>query len=713
MIVCNQDGIIVKFDEKVGVLKSIFDGVREYVGEEIPVFEIGIMDKEGLQKRFSANDFTCTDAKIGENEFTCTYIGDFGMQIVISMKIEEEIKWSISSKVSSEYVTEWIQFPQIAVPHDLKDNGGEGKILWGLNEGALIEDLSEREKNLPYIEPGYPHISMMGIYPAIVGMQFMAYYNAESGLYFASHDKDDHLKGIDFYRYNGAIKLQFRHFCGTDFGCDYKMKYPMVMQFFKGDWYEAADIYRTWFKKEKASGYIPISENRNLPDWYRESPVVIAYPVRGVHDTDDMKPNRLYPYMDAMPHIERLEKELGSRVMVLLMHWEGTAPWSPPRVWPPFGGEEELKKFVDALHERGDVIGLYCSGLGWTYQSKTIPSYNTKQEFEEKNLKDVMCLSPKQELPFCKICEPQRAGYDMCPTHPFVLETLTKEIDGMVSAGVDYIQLMDQNHGGTSHFCYSRKHSHAPVPGKWQVDAMKKLYSQLFEKTGKVLFGCESAAAESYIPNLLFSDNRFNINYFIGVPVPAYAYVFHEYVNNFMGNQVCADCVFDNEKSPENLPMRIAYSFAAGDLITAVLNQNGMIMWNWGRFGSEEKGRATNQESVKKLIFNLNSWRRGEGQKYLSTGKMVKPIDVRCGENKIMCNTVSEKIFDKIFTSAWENDGFGQFLVNYNEYECECEIDLPEGTWKYIDLDKAVDIQSGKIKITVPALSAVLIEKQI
>ena len=36
----------------------------------------------------------------------------------------------------------------------------------------------------------------------------------------------------------------------------------------------------------------------------------------------------------------------------------------------------------------------------------------------------------------------------------------------VAKAGVDYIQLLDQNHGGTPYFCYSRKHNHPPVPGK-------------------------------------------------------------------------------------------------------------------------------------------------------------------------------------------------------------------------------------------------------
>ena len=710
MICLKNDNCAIEYDEASGMISSLTDFHREYVKEEISVFEMALRDGCGKQRRLTAAKTNLKFCESDEDGFVCTYEGD-DVTVTVRMKLTDEIAWEISVTPSETYVLEWVQYPQIAVPNDLKGQKGGSQILWGFNEGVIVDDLDLRERKCGYREPEYPGEGIMGIYPAIVETQFMAYCREETGgLYVAAHDVDDHLKGIDFCGYKSGISLLFRHYPGGNFGEPYRMPYPMVMKFFAGSWYSAAGIYRDWFEKERADFLIPIAQNSKLPAWYGESPVVVTYPVRGRHDTDEMFPNKLFPYCNALPHIRHLEEELGSRILVLLMHWEGTAPWAPPYVWPPYGGEEALKAFIDALHERGDLLGVYCSGLGWTQQSNLVKEYNREKQFEEQGLKEVMCLSPEQELPYSKICTGQRTGYDMCPSQAFPVRVLKHEVDKMAAAGIDYIQLMDQNHGGTSYFCYSKKHGHSPVPGKWQVDAVRKLLAEVEKDEENVLFGCESAAAESYISYLQFSDNRYNLNYNIGMPVPVYAFLYHPYINNFMGNQVCTQAFFDYKKSPESLCERIAYAFMAGDMMTVVLDENGAINWNWGKTECDE---LPDQESVKKLIRNLNMWRQEAGKKYLHTGRMVEPYPVICGENIFYAPDGKEKYFPRIYTSAWETgeDERGQFLINYNRERVECTVDLPKGRHVFsVDGEHEEIMAEGRQTIEVPALSAVLME---
>lgn len=708
MICCKGNNINLAFDNEKGILDSLIENGREYIKEKTDIFKLACRDKAGRQKIFLSGEMNSDCSESDEKSFRCSYSLS-GITVKVSCDISDGVNWGIDIQTPEDLVCEWVNYPQIAVDNDFADRGGRSKILWGFNEGVVVDNIEHRESSFGYKEPAYPSEGIMGIYPAIVETQFMAYYSDKGGLYFAAHDRNDYLKGIDFYRYNDAIMLQFRHYGGVDFGEEYHMNYPMVMKFFEGDWHTAAQIYRDWFNKEEKKGFIPIKENKKLPKWYGESPVVVTYPVRGIHDTDVMEPNRMYPYINAMPHIERLEKELDSKIMVILMHWEGSAPWAPPYVWPPFGGEEELKKFIDALHERDDVIGVYCSGMGWTEQSNLIEEYNKKKEYDELGLEKVMCKSPEQTLPYSKICTDQRRGYDMCPTQEFTVDVLKTEVKNMASAGIDYIQLLDQNHGGTSYFCYSREHGHPPVPGKWQTDAVKKLLEEVSKNTdGNILLGCESAAAESYIPYLLFSDNRYNLNYSIGEPVPAYAYIFHRYLNNFMGNQVCT--VFDNNKSPENILIRIAYSFTAGDMLTLVLNQDGDISWSWGIRTQD----IPEQTAVKSLVRNLNYWRRGYGKKYLHTGEMQKPYKVICGSNMVSTNKGYDIPVDEIMTSAWKADDgkTGQFLVNYGKNEIECGVELPMRRFNICtnDSERTV-IDGGSCKVKISPYSAVLIEE--
>ena len=129
---------------------------------------------------------------------------------------------------------------------------------------------------------------------------------------------------------------------------------------------------------------------------------------------DDMRPNGFFPYINALPYIEEIAEATQARILALLMHWEGTAPWAPPYVWPPYGGEQAFNELRDALHRQGHLLGVYCSGFGWTYQSN-LTDYNRIDEWNSGAVKEAMCAGPDGQIAISNICTGQRSGYDLCP----------------------------------------------------------------------------------------------------------------------------------------------------------------------------------------------------------------------------------------------------------------------------------------------------------
>lgn len=297
-------------------------------------------------------------------------------------------------------------------------------------------------------------------------------------------------------------------------------------------------------------------------------------------------------------------------------------------------------------------------------------------EYNEKGLAKHMCASPTGEI-VSNTCQQQRKSYDMCISEDFTKDVLLKEAEKMKTGNVDYIQILDQNHGGTPYLCYSDKHSHPAVPGKWMVEHMTDFLKKLKATLGNdILLGCESAAAESYISYLNLSDNRFNLNYNGARPIPLYAYVYHKYLHNFSGNSVCSTYFFDVTKSPNFHMLRLAYSFIIGDLLTIVINEDGEIIWAWGQ---RDFSTLPDREPIMEFIKDATALRRGIGKDYLVYGEMTAPLTVKCEEEGMFkLKTGDYEYYPAVLTSCYKNDKGekAQILATYRSKEETCEIDL-------------------------------------
>lgn len=130
-------------------------------------------------------------------------------------------------------------------------------------------------------------------------------------------------------------------------------------------------------------------------------------------------------------------------------------------------------------------------------------------------------------------------------------------------------------------------------------------------KTAGRCWAAKPRRPEPFIRHLGFNDLRYTIPFAFAKPVPAYAFVFHEYAVNFMGNHNTFSLRFPTADNPDSLLFRTAYSFAAGDMLTVVLKDNGEIHWDWDL---DWDTPAPDQEAIQALIRNLSAMRRGRGQ---------------------------------------------------------------------------------------------------
>lgn len=695
-----------------GVVESLnFAGV-EFIASnpaQNDLFQINLRDFVGNPMLLDSNDFCNVDTKEESGSFTIRFSDckrfPGTTAKVSALVINNEICWRIEFTPGSEdFAVEWIDFPRVRLRRF-----NDGKYLLPFAEGTLISDLNAREAQASFHcrIAEYPMTGVSSFYPGPAAMQFEAFYTHDAGICFLCRDVEHSPKSIDFMPDGEAVRPVLQHFTGGKNMVDYEV----ATIGFHGNWQSAAELYRYWM--EENDPFLPAKLESRMPGWLADSPVILIYPVRGSGlDHGGLNNNEYYPYIAALPVAERYQKAWDCRVMALLMHWEGTAPWAPPYVWPPYGGEELLAEFITAMHNKGNLVGLYGSGIGWTQKSMIDPAYECTAEFAEKHLEREVCTGPHGEA-FSRVCnglDGQRIGYDLCPAREFTKSVVTQEIASASRLDIDYLQYFDQNQGCAAPLCYAKDHGHVSLPGAWHTAAMRSLLADAERAAGDTVLGCENAAAEPYLGVCQLNDLRSHLAWGTGgVPVPLYSYLFHEYSAGFSGNGVCLNAWIDLEKTPFFMQWTIGWNFAFGNLLSVVLKDHGKIHWNWNLAWDQP---APEQESTIRLIGNLTKLRRGAASEYLVAGRMEKAPAVACAIKTVYLKQTQPAEYPAVIASAWSHAGKRAYLlVNYTENPESCRVDFKtERSGKIVSIEGATPFAAENLFVTVPPLNAVLIE---
>ena len=723
MIELHNNKAILSIDETDGAIVSLKSkSGTEYVAKPVPIIAVRLLDTEKQERTdvFSEGKYL-SEAKSDNDEIILGFSGMGGLEIDCTATIsstKQGFEFSLKIENGTGFAIEWVDYPVMRLKNMMKDAGGDFKFLKTRQEGSETDTLA----GYHHFMTDYPNKGWDGTYPGPTGLQFQAYYNGKEGFYFGDHDAESNLKVIDGYLCDGDIAIENKLLPGLKDNARYEYPFKAIVREIEGTWADAAEVYRNF---AETSGMIKVpkfKENERIPEWIADCPIVVIYPVRGDEDIGKMDPNMYYPYTNALPYLDKLKEQLDSRFLVLLCHWEGSAPWAPPFVWPPYGDKKNFLEFVDKVHERGDLFGVYCSGTAWTEESIVDPSYNTKKMFEERNYSEIMATGIDQKLSRAYICNGNiRWGYDMCIHTEGAREIILNEVNSVINKGkVDYIQYFDQNLGGLASVCYNKKHGHPATPGKWLVEdtltLLKDVNGIIYRagKKGKASVGCESAAADCYMGEMPFNDGR-NYGFTDVKCVPVYDYVYHEYVNNYMGNCNTSFFTLDVGKHPEYLFYRTGYLFTTGTVLTVVLKNDGKLHWDWS---SPWKLPDVDQQAYGEYVKTLNSWKKGLLKGALTYGRMLKPLETECGEYSFTRKDGEVKTYPSLNSTRWLcDDGEEvQVVVNYSGNAETFGLRTDEGikcVEVYDEPDCAFPVtiipENGICRITVKARNAVKI----
>lgn len=695
--------------------------------DDDPAFIIQYLDESRTFREVSsrqAGAVTCTRQQ-GELTFTFTSLTGLDLYAAVTIRAnptERDTIWSFSLGNRAGLRVTSVQFPFVVMPYRLGDSGGEA-LVWPFGPGQLLR--SPRPQDLaPDCAHTWQLVPENGTpwhYPGYTGAQFLAYYDARAGLLLQAHDAEGYVKLLKPVHRGKGLRLGLAHVGDWPRNGERVLPYRVMLGSFEGDWYDAADLYRSWSLSQPWAK--PLARRKDIPGWLLDSPPHIIVRIQGQLDAGPAEPNEAFlPYKKIVPLLEPLAKELNAPLVPVIMSWERPGPWIYPDCFPPAGGDESLRGFSRMARERGWHVGTFCNGTRWV-TGHYWAGYDGTKYYHERNGSASVCRTHSGE-PWKEYWDTSwRPSYACCAGAALTRVTAAEFYRHMLDDGLDWIQFFDQNVGAASFACYSADHGHAPEPGRWMTDAMRALIGELHALEAQT--AADSGGERAAVLSVEAPCNEYNLQDFAicdvrVVPeghvhwssrwIPLYHYLYHECILIQGG--------FGMGPEPYHMPIRTAYNLVVGEIPGAVLTGDGRLLnydtENWAPW---EPYIGSNADAVESLRA-ATALRRGPGKDWLVYGRMQRPAQVEGIEVIAWERGGKVHRIPAVFQGAWRApDGrFALALANWTNAPRQVKVRdarLGAAVNAFIsgrELTRMAVASTDKLlHVTIPALGAVLL----
>jgi hypothetical protein len=615
LLIDSAKGAIVSFSSRYGAGRELLVPTHA----NLPLFKMELMDDHFAFKALTSSEAKHVsmrkESDAGEQtvtiEFTSLAELPLDARVTIRCPTHEPLTyWNLELDNRTGDWIGHVQFPVVEVPFDHPGDGDPGHILSSIADGQLAGPVEasmwgEGQRNTP-------EVWRSNNYPGQwTSTQLMAYYNRAGGLYAACDDPIGLPKYIGPLMEDEGVTMGLGHFPGTRGPGKYRLPYNVVLGAFQGDWYVAAEIYRNWTSQQTFCNK-KMSQRSDVPKWISESPVAIAFPMRGHGDWDaPAAENPEYtPATHALPFLDKLAAELECSLIPIVFNWENGGPWVQPDAFPPVGGEAAMREFMAAAKERGWHPMIYGDGLCWV-TSQTNTGYDGLPYFRAHGGEQAVSRTWDGKL--AEDIWAWRRNYVTCVGAEKGRQTLLGMTRGMAEFRPDVIQQFDQGPGPRA--CYSNGHGHPPVPGPWMIAEFNSLLKADREEALSINAGlamsCEGAPPETCLQEFQIWDARSSL-------CPLYSFLFHEFANAFQG-------FYTNRVSDEALRASVARAVVTGYMVNLTLRDKGLISYDWDQTWSRA---IPDQNAVLDWTKRLNRFRAGVARDYLIYGRMLRPWTV-------------------------------------------------------------------------------------
>ena len=379
-----------------------------------------------------------------------------GLEVVARAEFDgpnHAVRWSLNvQNQTQQWSVMHVVFPQLA----LAELGADGWVFLPRAPGEVQQGLWRRP---------FRH---SGLYPEPwTTMQYAAAYDAEgqTGLYVARHDPDGRPKRITIESEPNerAVTFTFEHPAAnmTIAGNDFELTGPTVWQLLRGDWFDAAVIYRDWVRAH-AKWYPQLTaEGRaDTPQWMRQLPVWLQ-----LWRTDEKFVSQATAFA----------KYVDVPVAAHIYNWQNKGfDQDYPHYFPPKPGFSDI---VKRLHDAGVYVMPYINGRLWDMRDRGLADYQFTSHARPHATKD------EHGEPYVEIYGKESDGSPtrfavMCPATEFwqnkVRDICMRLFD---EYHVDAVYL-DQVAARFPLLCMDRSHGHPLGGGRWWNDG----YWQMMQK---------------------------------------------------------------------------------------------------------------------------------------------------------------------------------------------------------------------------------------